>query len=84
MEKYKKEPGGKEKLKERNPKMINDDYVKFIRQAQYFIEKNNEGILAFINPHGFLDSDTFRGVRWNLLKCFDKVGIYRNIKICWR
>ena len=29
MEDYKKEPGGKLKLKERNPKMINDDYVKF-------------------------------------------------------
>ena len=37
MEDYKKEPGGKEKLKERNPKWINDDYVKFIRFAQYFL-----------------------------------------------
>jgi len=70
---YKKEPGGKEKLKERNPKMINDDYVKFIRYGQYLIEKNGEGVLAFINPHGFLDNLTFRGMRWNLLKTFDKV-----------
>lgn len=73
MEDYKKEPGGKEKLKERNPKWINDDYVKFIRYAQYHIEKNGIGILAFINPHGFLDNPTFRGMRWNLLKTYDKI-----------
>jgi len=73
MEDYKKEPGGMEKLKERNPKWINDDYVKFMRFGQYFIEKNGEGILAFINPHGFLDNPTFRGMRWNLLKTYDKI-----------
>ena len=73
MEDYKKEPGGKIKLQERNPKWINDDYVKFMRFAQYHIEKNGEGVLAFINPHGFLDNPTFRGMRWNLLKSFDKI-----------
>ncbi len=73
MEDYKKEPGGKEKLKERNPKWINDDYVKFLRFGQHFIEKNGEGVLAFINPHGFLDNPTFRGMRWNLLKTYDKI-----------
>ena len=73
MEDYKKEPGGVEKLKERNSKWINDDYVKFIRYGQYLIDKNGEGILAYINPHGFLDNPTFRGMRWNLLKTFDKI-----------
>jgi predicted helicase len=73
MEDYKKEPGGKVKLKERNPKWINDDYVKFIRYGQHFIEKNGEGVLAFINPHGYLDNPTFRGMRWNLLKNYDKI-----------
>lgn len=73
MEDYKKEPGGIEKLNERNPKWINDDYVKFIRYGQHFIEKNGEGVLAFINPHGFLDNPTFRGMRWNLLKTYDKI-----------
>ena len=73
MQDYKKEPGGKEKLKERNPKMINDDYVKFLRYGQHFIEKNQEGVLAFINPHGFLDNPTFRGMRWSLLKTYDKI-----------
>ena len=73
MDDYKKEPGGKEKLKERNSKWINDDYVKFMRFSQHFIEKNGEGILAFINPHGFLDNPTFRGMRWNLLKAYDEI-----------
>jgi predicted helicase len=73
MEDYKKEPGGKEKLKEKNSKWINDDYVKFLRYGQHFIEKNGSGILAFINPHGFLDNPTFRGMRWNLLKTYDKI-----------
>lgn len=73
METYKKEPGGKEKLKERNPKWINDDYVKFIRLAQDYVERNGQGVIGFINPHGYLDNPTFRGMRWNLIKTFDKI-----------
>ena len=52
---------------------LNDDYVKFLRYGQHFIEKNGSGVLAFINPHGFLDNPTFRGMRWHLLKTFDKI-----------
>lgn len=73
MDDYKYEPGGKERLKERNPKWINDDYVKFIRFGSHLIEKNGEGVLAFINPHGFLDNPTFRGMRWHLMNTFDKI-----------
>ena len=73
MEDYKKEPGGRSPLDERNPKWLNDDYVKFIRLAQYYIEKQGEGIIGFINPHGYLDNPTFRGMRWNLLKTFDMI-----------
>ncbi len=73
MEDYKKEPGGIDKLDERNPKWINDDYMKFLRFGQFFIENKGEGIVAFINPHGFLDNPTFRGVRWNMLKTYDKI-----------
>lgn len=73
MEDYKKEPGGLEKLQERNPKWLNDDYVKFLRYGQHFIEKNGSGVLAFINPHGFLDNPTFRGMRWSLLNTYDKI-----------
>ena len=69
------EPGGAQKLIEKNPKWINDDYVKFLRFGQHFIEKNKSGIVAFINPHGFLDNPTFRGMRWNLLKTYDEIYI---------
>ncbi len=73
MESYKKEPGGEVQLNERNPKWINDDYVKFIRLAQDYVERNGDGVIGYINPHGFLDNPTFRGMRWNLLKTFDKI-----------
>jgi predicted helicase len=75
MEDYKKEPGGKQALQERNPKWINDDYCKFIRLGQYYVDRNNEGVLAYICNNGFLDNPTFRGMRWNLLKSFDKIYI---------
>ena len=71
---YKKEPTG-EKLQEKNPKWLNDDYVKFIRLSQEFIDKNKEGVLAFINNHAYLDNPTFRGMRYSLLKSFDKIYI---------
>lgn len=72
---YKKEPASDEKLKERNSKSINDDYVKFMRFGQYFIDKNGQGILAYINAHGFLDNPTFRGMRWRLLSSYDEIYI---------
>ena len=56
-------------------KNINDDYVKFIRLGEKYIERNGEGILAYINNHGFLDNPTFRGMRWHLLRSFDKIYI---------
>lgn len=52
---------------------LNDDYVKFLRYGQHFIEKNGSGVLAYINPHGFLDNPTFRGMRWHLLKTYDQI-----------
>lgn len=74
LEDYKKESSG-EKLQEKNPKWINDDYVKFIRLSQEFIDKNKEGILAFVNNHAYLDNPTFRGMRYSLLKSFDKIYV---------
>lgn len=75
VEKYKFEPGGKEKLRERNPKWINDDYVKFIAFAQDTISKTGEGIVSMITNHGYLDNPTFRGMRWNLTKTFSSIYI---------
>ncbi|MEM1390693.1 MAG: type ISP restriction/modification enzyme, partial [Pseudomonadota bacterium] len=75
MDAYKKEPGGKQKLQERNSKLLNDLYVKFIRMSEHMIEKNGEGVLGFITNHGYLDNVTFRGMRWHLLKTFDKIYV---------
>ncbi|WP_299820189.1 type ISP restriction/modification enzyme [uncultured Roseibium sp.] len=75
MDDYKKEPGGKQKLQERNPKWLNDLYVKFIRMSSHLIEKNGEGVLGFITNHGYLDNPTFRGMRWHLLNTFDRIWV---------
>lgn len=75
VEKYKFEPGGTRKLQERNPKWINDDYVKFIAFAEDMISKTGEGIVGMITNHAYLDNPTFRGMRWHLAKTFDKIYI---------
>ncbi|HDZ22664.1 hypothetical protein LCGC14_0303890 [marine sediment metagenome] len=62
-------------LGERNPKWLNDDYVKFIRFAQDRIERTGHGILAFISNHGYLDNPTFRGMRQSLMRTFDDIYI---------
>lgn len=71
---YKKEYTG-EKLNERMYKWLQDDYVKFIRLAEHYIERNGEGVLAFITNHGYLDNPTFRGMRWHLLNTFDDIYV---------
>ena len=76
MKDYKVEPGGSERLKERNPKWINDDYVKFIRLAQWHIERTTVGVIGFVTPHGYLDNPTFRGVRWRLWTTFDNIYLF--------
>ena len=62
-------------LGERNSKWLNDDYVKFIRFAQWRIEKTGYGILAFITNHGYLDNPTFRGMRQSLMQSFDDIYV---------
>ncbi len=62
-------------LGERNPKYLQDDYVKFIRFGQWRIDRTGSGILAFITNHGYLDNPTFRGMRQSLDKTFDEIYI---------
>ncbi len=66
----------KENLKnESNIKPLSNDYVKFIRYAEQFIEKNNEWILAYISSSTYLDWIVHRTMRQHLLKTFDKIYI---------
>lgn len=91
MDDYKQEPGKskiavkrnkrtkeitfKNTLMERNPKGINNDYCKFIRLGQHFVNRTQEGVLAYITANTFLDTRLFRGMRYDLLKTFDKIYI---------
>ena len=62
--------------KEKNPKWLLDDYVKFIRFAQQKIDNQKAGgIFGFISNNSFLDNPTFRGMRYSLLKSFDEIYI---------
>jgi len=62
-------------LDEKNPKWLQDDYVKFIRWAQWRIERTGAGVLVFITNHGYLDNPTFRGMRQQLMKTFNEIYI---------
>ena len=60
-------------LGEKNPKWLQDDYVKFIRFAQWKIDAAGEGVLGFITNHSYLDNPTFRGMRQSLMNSFDEI-----------
>jgi len=62
-------------LKEKNPKWLQDDYVKFIRFAQWKINQAGEGVLGFITNHSYLDNPTFRGMRQSLMNSFNEIYI---------
>ena len=60
-------------LGEKNPKWLQDDYVKFIRFAQWKIDQAGEGLLGFITNHSYLDNPTFRGMRRSLMQSFNEI-----------
>lgn len=65
----------KQHLNEQNIQPLSDDYIKFIRLGQYYIEKNGEGVLAFICNNSFLDGIIHRQMRMSLMTSFDKIYI---------
>lgn len=62
-------------LNEKNPKWLQDDYVKFLRFAQWKIHKAGKGIVGMITNHGYLDNPTFRGMRQSLMCTFDEIYV---------
>jgi len=62
-------------LGEKNPKWLQDDYVKFIRFAQWKIDQIGEGAVGLITNHSYLDNPTFRGMRQSLMNSFDEICI---------
>lgn len=62
-----------EPLGEKNPKWLLDDYVKFIRFAEWKINQTGKGVIGYITNHSYLDNPTFRGMRQHLLRNFDEI-----------
>jgi predicted helicase len=65
----------KKDLNEKSYNSLSDDYVKFIRYGQYFIDKNGSGVLAYISNNSFIDGLVFRQMRKHLLESFDNIYI---------
>jgi len=65
----------KKDLNERNIQPLSDDYIKFIRFGQHFIDKNGSGVLAYISNNSFVDGIIHRQMRKHLLESFDKIYI---------
>jgi predicted helicase len=62
-------------LGEKNSKLLQDDYVKFIRFAQWKMQAAKEGIVAILTNHAFLENITFRGMRHSLMQTFNQIYV---------
>ncbi|MBD3372213.1 MAG: N-6 DNA methylase [Candidatus Coatesbacteria bacterium] len=68
---------------ERNTKWLQNDYVKFIRWAQWKIAQSGRGIIGIITPNRYYDGVILRGMRQNLISYFDDIyllDLYGSIK----
>jgi len=67
----------KDYKKDLNEKKLNldDDYIKFIRYSEHFVEKNKSGIVAMITNNSFIDGITHRQMRKHLLETFDEIYV---------
>ena len=54
---------------------LDDDYIKFLRFAEHFIEKNKTGVVAMITNNSFIDGITHRQMRKHLLETFNEIYI---------
>lgn len=73
MDEYKRSP---ELKKPAQAKWLSDDYVKFVRFAQWRIEQTGYGVLGFITNHSYLDNPTFLDMRTSLMSSFDDIYVY--------
>ncbi len=54
---------------------LDDDFIKFIRFAQWRIEQTGAGILAYISSNAYLDGLTHRRMRESLIETFSDIYI---------
>ena len=62
-------------LGERNPRGLQDNYVKFFRFAQMKMDVVEEGVVGVITNHSWLDNATFRGMRQSLMRSFEQIYV---------
>ncbi|MBS3147026.1 DNA methyltransferase, partial [Candidatus Woesearchaeota archaeon] len=65
----------KKDLKERNIQPLDDDYIKFIRFAQWKIEQNKIGMIGIISNNSYLDGVIHRQMRKEILSKFNSIYI---------
>jgi predicted helicase len=70
---------GQERIRERGAlqfeKIIQDDYVKFVRLAQTIMDSTSHGIVGYITNHGWLENRALRGMRSSLLETFSGMRV---------
>ena len=61
-----------------NEKKINldDDFIKFIRFAQWRIEETGDGIVGLITNNTYLDGITHRRMRECLMETFNEIYVF--------
>lgn len=70
MKSYKEDVSG-----ERNLQPLSDDYIKFIRFAQWRLEKTGQGVIGIITNNSYLSGLIHRGMRKKLFGAFDEIYI---------
>jgi len=54
---------------------LDDDYIKFIRFAQWRIERTGQGVIGLISNNSYLSGLTHRRMRQSLLETFDDIYV---------
>ena len=54
---------------------LDDDFIKFVRWAQWRVEQTGQGIVGFITNNVYLDGLTHRRMRESLLEAFDEIYV---------
>ena len=60
-------------MAEQNFQALQGDYVKFVRWAQWRIDRNGEGVIGYIVNNGFLSGIIFSGMRQSLMNSFNTI-----------
>ncbi|MBM4089880.1 MAG: hypothetical protein FJ276_10730, partial [Planctomycetes bacterium] len=54
---------------------LNDDFIKFLRWGQYWIDRAGRGVLAMVTSNTYLSGLTHRRMRSSLARTFDRIYV---------